>query len=380
VHLQREPISLGHLQEPRIQRDAGGAGLREATVTVRWTEDDVEFYHRVINAISASRGFRGVETAALWQPFHDSIFDFHGRMRSLQSGQRISIRASAYFDPTVYHGQVTNGRIETEQDARIRSTTIAGVLAPRENFQGRSITRLGLAEVADLSFTATPARSAESLGGLQWVLAAGDGNVVSGNDGRGVFTAGSSPGGVRLELRVVSGLSVGRVVADLSVSVVAPHDAVMRKDARPVKHTRNTSSVGFCGETLLRPADVSFSALDFREGATNAIATGYMSNSNGRAHPVGSWFDVEPATSGDGSKVDSVDSVRTADRNPPYGEGDFLWSIPWQYHVGTDPDVTFTIADQHATSDDTGRTTIEKKGAGPFAKNPPEPTVDYDCY
>jgi hypothetical protein len=179
---------------------------------------------------------------------------------------------------------------------------------------------------------------------------------------------------------VVSGFSAETVVSTLNLSVVAPTDALMQKDSRPVKHTHNTWSVGFCGETFLRPTNVSFSRIEFREGTTTAVATGYQASANGQVHPQGDWFGVGMGNSSTGCKLDSLDSVRTRERNPPYSEGDFLWAIPWQYRVGTGSAVTFTIANQHSTSDASGTATIEKKGAGPFSKVPSDPTVDYDCY
>jgi hypothetical protein len=80
--------------------------------------------------------------------------------------------------------------------------------------------RIGVSEVADLSFTASPATTAARLGGLCWCKVSGEGTVTSGTDGRATFTAGAAAGAVRLELRTVSGLAAGTVVATLDLTVV----------------------------------------------------------------------------------------------------------------------------------------------------------------
>lgn len=377
-------VGLSNARQPLIQRQPRGARRVEGTVSVSWIDDDVEFYHRVVNATAANRNFRGIETAGLWQPLHDPIFAMYRRLGlhrpALRAGQTVRLRVSVLFDPTVFHGQVTDGRVETDQAAQLRTATITGVLTARENFSGRSNTTFGLAEVVDLSFTATGATAA-SLGGLKWFVASGSGTVTGGNDGRGVFTAPATPDRVQLELRIASGLEAGRVVATNNIRVIQPSGAVMRKDSRAVKHTRNYWGVGFCGESFLRPTDVSFRALQIKEGRTTAVASGFLASRNGRVHPEGSWFDVLAGNSTTGCQIDSVDSVQTADLPGPFSDGDFLWRIPWIYRVGrSGAEVQFTIADQHSTSDSAGTATIQKIGSPVFSKAVGDATVDYPCY
>ena len=383
--LKPQRVGLSSAREPMIQRQPRGPRRVEGTVTVSWIDDDVEFYHRVINATAANRSFRGIETAGLWQPLHDPIFAMYRRLGlnrpALRAGQSVRLRVSVFFDPTVFHGQVTNGVVETDQAAQLRTASITGVLRPREPFTGRSNTTFGLAEVVDLSFTAAAGVTAAGLGGLKWFKASGTGTLTGGNDGLGVFTAPAAPDRVQLELRIVTGLEAGRVVATHNIRVIQPSGAVMQKDSRDVKHTHNFWGVGFCGESFLRPTDVSFRALQVREGRTTAVASGFLAGRNGVVHPEGSWFDVLAPNNTTGCKIDSLDSVRTADLPGPYSDGDFLWRIPWQYRVGTSgTEVQFTIADQHATSDGAGTATIQKIGSPVFSKAPADPTVEYDCY
>jgi hypothetical protein len=292
----------------------------------------------------------------------------------------VTLRVSVWFDPTVYHGQVTAGSVGTEQDARLRAAGITGVLTARDNFAGRSSTTFGLAEVISLSFTAAAGVTAAGLGGLRWFKVSGNGTLAGGADGLGTFTADAAPGSVQLELRVAGGLETGRVLATHNIRVIAPSGAVMQKDARAVKHTHDFWGVGFCGESFLRPTNVSFTALKIRESTTTAVASGFLAGRNGRVHPEGSWFDVLQGNNTTGCKIDSLDSVRTADLPGPYSDGDFLWRIPWQYQIGAGSPVQFTIADQHATADGAGTATIQKIGSPVFSKAPSDPTVEYDCY
>jgi hypothetical protein len=101
-----------------VRRSPNRARRLEAVITVRWIDDDVRFYHRVIGAIDASQGFRGVRRASLWQPFHGPIFRVFRRINrqypSVSRATRIRLRVVAWFDPTVFHGQLTNASADLE--------------------------------------------------------------------------------------------------------------------------------------------------------------------------------------------------------------------------------------------------------------------------
>ncbi len=77
------------------------------------------------------------------------------------------------------------------------------------------------------------------------------------------------------------------------------------------------------------------------------------------------------------AQVHGLDQVDSLDNPPPFSVGDFLWQIPWQYKTSTGPLTNFTTANHHETADANGRGTIEKAGAGPFAKNASDPTTTY---
>jgi hypothetical protein len=118
---------------------------------------------------------------------------------------------------------------------------------------------LGLAEAADLSFTASPAATAADLGGLRWDLYDGAGTLTPSpsDDGTAVFTAGATPGRIVLDLLVTSGLAAGRRVATLNLRALAPNDAIMEQiPGSGVHHLKDHCGVGFCGRIFLRPVDV----------------------------------------------------------------------------------------------------------------------------
>lgn len=254
--------------------------------------------------------------------------------------------------------------------------TVNGVMTPRDNFAGRSTTDFGVAEVIDLSFASTA--TAASLGGLKWSVAGGGGVLSSVTSaGTATLTCPDAADTVNLELKIETGSNAGFVVARQAVKVVAPNDALMVKDGRAIRHANNTWSAGFYGEIFLRPMNVSFSRIEFQEGAAPAVASGFLAHWNGLNHnPSSAAMSVGGGNSATGSKVNAIDNVHTGTLGSPYAVGDFNWPIPWQYRVGTGAWTTFTTANHHATSDALGTATIEKKGEGPHSKVPGDPTVN----
>lgn len=307
-------------------------------------------------------------------------------MAHTRPGTRIALRASALFDPTVFHGQLTNAMLEFEQGAQLRETTVTGVLTPRDNFAGRNLTRLGLAEVTDLSFSSSPAATVNDLGGLDWDLESGAGTLTptAGQNGTAVFTAAATPGPVRLELLVASGMATGRIVAGLRLSVAAPDDAVMEQvPGTAVQHLKDTCGVGFCGRIFLRPKDISFQNIQWSEGEGKVAGDGFYKYLNGKKHcesnPCNVPMPILGGNSTTGCKVQAVDNAATASIPPPFSKGNALWTIDWQYRVGSNAWVVFTVVDSEILADAAGRATISKKGSTPVSKNAADPTSIVDC-
>ncbi len=260
---------------------------------------------------------------------------------------------------------------------------ISAKLSPHDNFPGRSTSRFGVGELIDLSFFASAGETADSLGGLKWFIAQGQGTLtdLGANDGTALYTAPASEGPITLVLKTVSGNNPGMVVATAEITIVEPQDARMiRKPGTNILHVQGTWSCAFLGEIFLLPADVSFSNILMREGSAPAVASGYLASLNGQIHDAGPLCSVGPGDSTAGCKVNILeDKVVTGILTPPppFSDGDFLWEIPWEYCAGDSPLKVFTIAQHHATADSNGKATISKKGAGPFSRMASDPTTDF---
>jgi hypothetical protein len=103
---------------------------------------------------------------------------------------------------------------------------ITGVLTPDDNFVGRSRTQFGVGELIYLSPSIRPLQSAHQLGGLRWSLISGQGTLSDhGREGLGTFVA-TTPGRVRLQLRILSGPRAG-TGPFVDFEVIGPQDATM---------------------------------------------------------------------------------------------------------------------------------------------------------
>ncbi|HEX3126495.1 MAG TPA: DUF4157 domain-containing protein [Thermoanaerobaculia bacterium] len=218
--------------------DEGESTLREATVSVAWADQDQEFYHRAIQAIASSASFKDAGKPSLWQPFRDPIFAFHrsyGLKISPKPNEVIKIRANAFVNPKAFHGRVTQAGVEPEQVAKLRGAKITGVMKSQETFKDRGPNELGPDGVADLSFTSATAISAADVGGLKWFISSGPGSLTGGDDGKATFSAAGRS--VILELRTVSGYSVGSAVTSLVIKVLKVSDMVSRDPKQPERLT-----------------------------------------------------------------------------------------------------------------------------------------------
>jgi hypothetical protein len=256
--------------------------------------------------------------------------------------------------------------------------TVNGVLTPVEAFAGRSTIRFGIGEVVNLSFTTTPAgRSAASLGGLKWVATTGAQLVTlandAGNTGTGRVTSGPKAGIVALALQTAGAPAVTK--ATKQFVIVTPNDAVMTVAASEgTLHKRGMASAGFRGNIYLRPTDVSFKNLEFREGGASYEGTGIFQKSEASLadlkqefeiiHPVnGEWHRVNGGDHAvSGSKVGTVDEVLLG--TSKRGAGTFKWTIPWYVRVvGSIEEIRVKTAEQSAVTDANGKMTISKAGA-----------------
>lgn len=258
---------------------------------------------------------------------------------------------------------------------------LIGTLTPDDNFPQRSQTKYGIAETVDLGVIIDPGGVIGSeAGNLRWRLHSG-GGTMSGvtNSGTADYEAGATPGEVELKLEIQSGPSKW-LGPYYSRTIVAPDGGYMKRDpGTGLKHTINTWSCGWMGESYLLPKDVSFTNIQTREGSCTGTGTGWLSVLNNEPHPAGDWNDVGDGNRANGCMDESVDEVWSGEiaPQPNYGVGDFNWPIPWQYRVGAGAPVTFgSTMNHHATSDATGKCVMEK-GTVSESRVPADPTSTY---
>lgn len=87
---------------------------------------------------------------------------------------------------------------------------------------------------------------------------------------------------------------------------------------------------------------------------------------SGMDHDPGSddFHSVGAVEAGKGSKLPGYDTIQGADggKGPPFSDGTFTWSIPWEYRVGSGSPKQFTIVNHVKTIDASGKLSISKGG------------------
>ena len=259
---------------------------------------------------------------------------------------------------------------------------LEGTFAPDDNFSGRSTMYYGLEEEVKLDFKTVPwSVPCNLIGGLTWSKGSppqpGTISNIDSAYGTADYDAGASDGTAWFFLTINSGPSKGQHYG-CQKDVVKPSGAYMiQKPSSGIRHTINTCSVGFLGWIYLYPKNVSFSNLSFREETCLAIGTGFYSIWNNLPHPQGSWFLFGSGNITNGCRVIGDDQVWSGEKPSPYSIGSFTWNIPWSYKADDGVDHSFTIATHNNVSDNAGKCTIQKKGAGPFSKNATDVTSNW---
>jgi len=302
---------------------------------------------------------------------------------------RISVVAhgeSTDFSPSM--GPNQHAVVSTSPAGILPLPLVFGILTPRDNFASRSLTRFGVGEVIDLNFLSLPARPAVDFGGLEWHLAAGGGTLVPGgvpNDGTATYTALPTADAVRLELRVATGATAGRVISSNAITLVTPNGVRMTEVPGTAPNfagaiPAGTWGAGFLANVFVDPRDVSFQGVVFGEGTVAAVVTpagSFLSARAGLVHPVNTFGPAHGGHATTGTPVSPPqDNIATAGGVIPRtvlgvnfcGDSDFLWAIPWEFSVAGGPRTPFATANHHVTSTLLCDATIEKGGAGPFRR------------
>lgn len=99
----------------------------------------------------------------------------------------------------------------------------------------------------------------------------------------------------------------------IGFTVVEPDGAVIEQfPGSGIWHVQGTPSAGFYGAPYISPFDVSFKAIQVREGGGVSIGTGYYFPDSGRQHDVGRWDNVIEGTAARPSKWDVFDTIEVA--------------------------------------------------------------------
>jgi hypothetical protein len=219
-------------------------------------------------------------------------------------------------------------------------------------------------------------------------VAAGTGTLAAvTNAGTATYTAPAAASAERLELRVATGATAGRVVSTHAIAVVTPNGVRMNAVpgtapgfANPGVVPAGTWGAGFQANVFIDPRDVSFQGIVFGEGTVISVVTpagGFQSPFAGLAHPVNTFGPGGAGNATTGTPVSPpVDNITTGQLGPTgtlvgvatCGASDFLWAIPWEFQLGAGPRTPFATANHHATSTFFCNATIEKGGAGPFCR------------
>ncbi|WMS87018.1 hypothetical protein [Pleionea litopenaei] len=286
-----------------------------------------------------------------------------------RSCKRLKAKSSVYLNHLSLHIN-SEGDADDVEFKSLDNLTVK--LCPEDDFSGRSKKNFGIGELVSLSLSSKSKLSEQQLAQLYWRVESGSGYLFSNGYGEACYVAGAKEEQASLVLSYFCGEHSGEDILDVDVPTVAPVDATMvQSQGTGLRHIHNTFSVGFKGEILLTPDDVSYANVTFREGTCVGVGTGWLNYLNGEVHAIGTACTIT------NNRVNGIDTVFTGSRGQPYGVGDFNWPIPWQYREGTGNWTTFTTANHHQTSGAEGQAMIEKKGAGPFTKNAADPDSNY---
>lgn len=227
--------------------------------------------------------------------------------------------------------------------------------------------RYGIGETLALS-AQTVAHNAAYSNTLRWHQTSGTGNLrQSGVPGAGNagYTAGTAQERVTLELRGGPALSP-KVLDRISFDVVKPGPNASLDKIGDIGHTQGTASAGFRGRLIMKPNDVSFMGLEFKEGAAAlpSQGTGVMAHSHGIPHAETPAWVTPQAMAADGTRFNGYDTVSSTGINPPVGGwvnsgavvGRMERPIQWKYRIAG-RDETITVF-QNVTS----RTTVYANG------------------
>jgi hypothetical protein len=217
----------------------------------------------------------------------------------------------------------------------------------------RKRTKLGVGERVTLKVDPGPGK---------WLVSGG--KLSSGSGATVTFIAGDRKGTGSVRV------NVGGLEAGVQFDIIEPsevHQVVVSKEHHaPVPPQPNA---GFRAAVYIGPADVSFQFIQIYEQEVNAVTSGYWDAMPDKGHHPA----TSPATltgtvkSGLGTKLQLTDHIFSGYPGvtvPPW-KGTMVWSIPWEFQVGSGAKKVFATVTQSIVTDDAGTTTATKAGSAP---------------
>ncbi|NQZ06994.1 MAG: RHS repeat protein [Algicola sp.] len=278
-------------------------------------------------------------------------FDQQGQ-HSVQVTAECSCGGYFKWDGMSVEAQCPNGAINTCY--KLVTETVAMTPANRQR------RKVGVGEQINISLS--PATDDV----VHWSLS-GDGKLGSIVGPHAVLTAGdisSSP---------IVTAKIGSVTLSVQFEVIPPTGVLITK--RPntnLYHSwSNRSSVGFLGQVLVQPTDVSFYGANIREGGGVAVATGLYANANGTVHDIGSWAGILQ-----NNYLEITDTIQSQAHLPPFIYSTFRWPIEMEYRVGAGGIKQFAIA-THLEVSDESKACIDKSGSNQYCKKHTDPRSEY---
>lgn len=185
---------------------------------------------------------------------------------------------------------------------------------------------------------------------------ASDGTIVAAGTGA-TWTAPATAATSTITATPVKGAP-----CSVAMRAIPPTRLALRKQSNQ-SYTAGLAGSGFLAEVKINPLNVSFSRIEVREEAVNAVATGYYDTTlgwNGSSHPTGSWNGLDSMNDG---LVDTV-GTRPPGTASPFSAGTFTWPIPQSYRiVGGSGGAVYSTGIHKQVMAGTGNETTSKEGA-----------------
>lgn len=277
-------------------------------------------------------------------------------------------------------------------------------IEPSDNFNGRSLTKLGIGETGNFSIKSDTLPK-DPFGNIdtsqvQVTWSASGGISVNGSGGVIGFTAGDDNANFTVSA------TINDCTTSFSGQIVRPTDIVHVRVPSYVKHIKGQPSVFIKLGMYYLPQDVSFWKVSFREIGGPAITTGYFEDLEENEDFIGDLYhdplegftpvfkNTQTYSFDDSTPLDGfMQNFRNVDKSidfagydfdpmlmtdgtfPPFSNGTWKWEIPYQFTTGNgEKNLSFKTIQLH-TIDQTGKACVTKSKVGPVCKDLNDNTI-----